>query len=191
MDAIELMMEEHKYILRMLKVVRKACLKVLQGADINYEDFYSIIDFIKNYADGHHHNKEEIMLFNRMVENLGALGEKTIKYGMLVEHDMGRLYVKNLIEALEKVKNGDEEAKLDVIANAISYTELLQRHIDKEDNVIYKFAKRELKDEVFQIIDKECIDYEKNNTNVKDENILILEKLEEKYTPIKRVAMPQ
>ena len=28
MDAIELMMEEHKYILRMLKVVRKACFKV-------------------------------------------------------------------------------------------------------------------------------------------------------------------
>ena len=181
MDAIELMMEEHKYILRMLKVVRKACFKVLEGADINYEEFYLIIDFIKNYADGHHHNKEEIMLFNRMVENLGALGEKTIKYGMLVEHDMGRLYVKNLIEALEKVKNGDEEAKLDVIANAISYTELLQRHIDKEDKVIYTFAKRELKDEVFQVIDKECIEYEKINTHVKDENILILEKLEEKY----------
>ena len=28
----------------------------------------------------------------------------------------------NLIAALEKVKSGDEEAKLDVIANAISYT---------------------------------------------------------------------
>jgi len=181
MDAIELMMEEHKYILRMLKVVRKVCFKVFKGADINYEDFNLIIDFIKNYADGHHHNKEEIMLFNRMVENLGALGEKTIKYGMLVEHDMGRLYVQNLIEALKKVKSGDEEAKLDVIANAVSYTELLQRHIDKEDNVIYKFAKRELKDDIIQIIDKECIDYEKNNTQVKDKNLLILEKLEEKY----------
>ena len=30
MDAIELMVEEHKYILRMLKVVRKACFKVLR-----------------------------------------------------------------------------------------------------------------------------------------------------------------
>ena len=57
----------------------------------------------------------------------------------------------------------------------------MQRHIDKEDKVIYTFAKRELKDEVFQVIDKECIEYEKNNTHVKDENLLILEKLEEKY----------
>ena len=181
MNAIDLMMEEHRYILRMLKVVRKVCFKVFQGADINYEDFNLIIDFIKNYADGHHHNKEEIMLFNRMVENLGALGEKTIKYGMLVEHDMGRLYIQNLSEALEKVKSGDEEAKLDVVANAISYTHLLQRHIDKEDKVIYQFAKRELKNDIFELIDKECVDYEKNNVHVKDENILILEKLEEKY----------
>jgi hemerythrin-like domain-containing protein len=181
MNAIDLMMEEHRYILRMLKVVRKVCFKVFQGADINYEDFNLIIDFIKNYADGHHHNKEEIMLFNRMVENLGALGEKTIKYGMLVEHDMGRLYIQNLSEALEKVKCGDEEAKLDVVANAISYTHLLQRHIDKEDKVIYQFAKRELKKDIFELIDKECVDYEKNNIHVKNENILILEKLEEKY----------
>ena len=181
MNAIDLMMEEHGYILRMLKVVRKVCFKVFKGADINYEDFNLIIDFIKNYADGHHHNKEEIMLFNRMIENLGALGEKTIKYGMLVEHDMGRLYIQNLSEALEKVKSGDEEAKLDVVANAISYTHLLQRHIDKEDKVIYQFAKRELKKDIFELIDKECVDYEKNNIHVKNENILILEKLEEKY----------
>lgn len=181
MNAIEIMMEEHQYILRMLKVVRKACYKVLQGSDINYEDFYLIIDFIRNYADGHHHNKEEIMLFNRMVENLGALGEKTIKYGMLVEHDLGRLYINNLVSALEKTKEGNEEAKLDVIANAISYTELLQRHIDKEDKVIYNFAKRELKNDVLELVNEECVDYEKHNEQVKNENISILEKLEKKY----------
>lgn len=181
MNAIDIMMEEHQYILRMLKVVRKACFKVLQGADINYEDFHLIIDFIRNYADGHHHKKEERMLFNRMVENLGALGEKTIKYGMLVEHDMGRLYVKDLEEALEKVKNGDEEAKLDLIANAISYTNLLKRHADKEDKVIYQFAKRELKNDVLELINKECIDYEKSNINIKNKYILILEELEQKY----------
>ena len=44
------------------------------------------------------------MLFNRMVENLGALGEKTIKYGMLVEHDYGKIIYTKSKEALEKVK---------------------------------------------------------------------------------------
>lgn len=181
MNAIEIMMEEHNYIRRMLKVIRKACFKVLKDEDINYDDFYSIISFIRNYADGHHHNKEEIMLFNRMVENLGVLGEKTIKYGMLVEHDLGRLYVKNLEEALKNLKEGNEEAKLDIIANAISYTDLLTRHADKEDNVIYKFAQRELNKDILDIIDKECVNYEDENTTVRDENIKILEDLEKKY----------
>ena len=100
---------------------------------------------------------------------------------MLVEHDLGRLYVKQLVEALDKVKEGEEEAKLDVIANAISYTHLLERHIDKEDNVIYKFANRELSHDVLAIIDEECIKYENENVKVQEENTRLLEKLEKKY----------
>ena len=57
----------------------------------------------------------------------------------------------------------------------------MNRHIDKEDNVIYKFAQRELKNDILELVDMECVDYEKNNTHVKDENILILERLEKKY----------
>lgn len=181
MNAIEIMMNEHKYIIRMLKVVRKASFEILKGKEIDYNDFELIVSFIKNYADGHHHNKEEIFLFNRMVENLGALGEKTVKHGMLVEHDLGRLFVKQLVEALDKVKEGDEEAKLDVIANAISYTHLLERHIDKEDNVIYKFANRELSEDVLRVIDEECVKYEDDNNKVGEENIKLLEDLEKKY----------
>ncbi len=181
MDAIALMMEEHKYIKRMLVVVRKACFKVFKGDTIDYDDFYDIINFIRNYADSHHHKKEEVMLFNKMVDEIGETAEKIVKYGMLVEHDLGRLYIGNLEEALKNVQSGNEEAVLDVISNAISYTHLLERHIEKEDNVIYKFAKRELKNEILECINNECLDFEEKNTAIKDENILILEKLEHKY----------
>ncbi|MDU3525845.1 hemerythrin domain-containing protein [Clostridium sp.] len=181
MNAIELMMDEHKNIKEMLKVVRKACFSVLEGEEVNYEDFYNMIHFIRNYADSHHHKKEEIMLFNRMVDEIGETAEKVVKYGMLVEHDLGRLYVTNLNEALEALKNGNAEAKLDVIANAVSYTNLLERHIHKEDNVIYKFAQRELKKETVDIINEECVSFEDENNNVKDKNLEILKNLKEKY----------
>lgn len=181
MNAVELMMEEHKNIKQMLKVVRKACFSVLEGEEVNYDDFYKIIHFIKNYADSHHHKKEEIMLFNRMVDEIGETAEKVVKYGMLVEHDLGRLYVANLGEALESLKDGNAEAKLDVIANAVSYTNLLERHIHKEDNVIYKFAERKLKKETIDEINEECIVFESENTNIKDENLVILEELKVKY----------
>lgn len=181
MNAIELMMEEHQNIKIMLKIVRKACFSILEGVEVNYDDFNKIICFIRNYADSHHHKKEEIMLFNRMVDEIGETAEKVVKYGMLVEHDLGRLYVKSLGEALDSLKNGNNEAKLDVIANAVSYTNLLERHIHKEDNVIYKFAQRELKEDTIKLINSECVDFENEFNNIKDENLSILEELKTKY----------
>ncbi|MGG7142743.1 hemerythrin domain-containing protein [Clostridium nigeriense] len=181
MDAIEIMMEEHKNIKVMLKIVRKACFSILEGEEVNYDDFNKIINFIRNYADSHHHKKEEIMLFNRMVDEIGETAEKVVKYGMLVEHDLGRLYVSSLSEALEELKKGNNEAKLDVIANAISYTNLLERHIHKEDNVIYKFAQRELKEETMNLINYECVEFENKFNDIKDNNLSILEELKIKY----------
>ena len=181
MKAIEIMNEEHKYILRMLQVIRKCCFKILNNEEIIYEDFYKIIDLIRNYADNHHHKKEEKILFIKMVEELGEPAKKEVNLGMLVEHDLGRLHVRELVAALEKVKAGEEEAKLDVIANAISYTHLLIRHIDKEDRVIYKFAERNLNDEVIKLIDDECENYEINNEEIKNKYISILEELEKRY----------
>ncbi|QIB69668.1 hemerythrin domain-containing protein [Aminipila butyrica] len=183
MDGIALMIEEHGNIKRMLAVIRKACLTVLDGQEINYEDFAQMTDFVKNYADNHHHGKEEKFLFNRMIDEIGGAAEKLVKYGMLVEHDLGRLYMMDLKEALERAKSGDPEAKLDVIANAISYTHLLTRHIDKEDNAAYTFAKRELPRETLAQIDKECDSFEQEEgaKGTQKKYLQMLQQLEEKY----------
>lgn len=183
MDGIVLMVEEHVNIKRMLKVIRKACLGILNGQEINYEDFEQMMDFVKNYADNHHHGKEEKFLFNRMVDEIGGPAEKLVKYGMLIEHDFGRLHMMNLREDLEKVKAGDQEAKLDVIANAISYTHLLIRHIDKEDSAVYTFAQRELSQETLDTINEECevFEQEEDAKGTQKKYLQILEQLEEKY----------
>ena len=31
----------------------------MKGTEINYKDLEDIIEFIRNYADSHHHKKEE------------------------------------------------------------------------------------------------------------------------------------
>lgn len=183
MDVIKLMVNEHAYIKRMLIVVRKASYKIINGSEINYEDFSKMISFIRNYADKHHHGKEEQMLFNRMVSEIGGAAEKLVKYGMLVEHDLGRLYIKELEEALEKVKSGEPEAKIDVIANAVSYTNLLNRHIDKENNIAYPFAQKNLCSETIDMINRECEEFETKMeaVNVQNDYINLLEELESKY----------
>lgn len=183
MDSIKLMMEEHKYILRMLAVVRKACYGVMHGDAIHYEDFERMIDFIRNYADAHHHGKEEKMLFHEMVIHLGSLGNKLITHGMLVEHDSGRLFIRELEEALARVKAGDEESRLDVIANAISYTHLLKRHIEKEDTVVYTFAQRQLSADIIEKVNRETIDFEAVATEkgTQQHYMKLVEELEVKY----------
>lgn len=183
MDGITLLVEEHKYIKRMLVVVRKACLGVMKGEDINYDDFGKIIEFIRKYADNHHHGKEEKLLFNRMVTEIGGAAEKLVKHGMLVEHDLGRQFMMELEEALAEVKAGNFEARLDVIASAISYTHLLYRHIDKEDNVAYPFAQRTLRTETLLSFEKDTLEFEEKTMKegIQDKYLKVLESLERKY----------
>jgi hemerythrin-like domain-containing protein len=183
MNSIKIMVEEHENILRMLKVVRKACYGILKGEDICYEDLYSMIDFIRNYADAHHHGKEEKFLFKEMQSNLGPVANNLITHGMLVEHDYGRMYMSNLLDALKRVKNGDEESRLDVIANAISYTHLLDRHIAKENEGVYKFAEKSLSKEILEDVNNktEIFEHEAEEKGTQKQYLDLLKKLENKY----------
>jgi len=183
MDSIRLMVKEHKYIKRMLVVIRKASYGILNGAAIDYNDFAKMIDFVRSYADSHHHGKEEKMLFNRMIDEMGGAAEKLVRFGMLVEHDMGRLHMKDLEEALQKVKDGDDEAKIDVIANAVTYANLLNRHINKEDDLVYPFAEKGLAKATLDKINEECEAFEKEmeEKNIQKDYLKLLEGLEDKY----------
>ncbi len=182
MNLIEVMVEEHKYIKRMLAVMRKYCYKVMKGEQVQYGDFFKMIDFVRNYADKHHHGKEEKLLFDRMMNELGRPAEMLVRHGMLVEHDLGRLHMQELEAALKKVMDGDDEARLDVIANAISYTHLLHRHIDKEDGVVYKYAQNNLVKETMDELDAEGehLEQEAEREHIQEKYINLVAELESK-----------
>ena len=57
MSGIDLLIEEHKYVIRMLGVIRKVCLNFMDNKEINYDDFEKMISFVREFADGHHHKK--------------------------------------------------------------------------------------------------------------------------------------
>jgi len=64
------MMQEHEDIKRVLKVVRKLCINIVENKEVNYEAFNMAIDFIRNFADKHHHSKEEEILFKTLTQPL-------------------------------------------------------------------------------------------------------------------------
>ncbi|MDP4089736.1 MAG: hemerythrin domain-containing protein [Bacillota bacterium] len=183
MDAIELMMEEHKYIKRALVVIRKMSISVLNGREVPFEDYNRVVEFVRNYADKLHHNKEEEILFKKMREEMGEALVGAPISGMLVEHDLGRLFIKNLEEALERVRNGDMDSRVDVIANAVGYADLLNRHIEKEDKVIYNFARRSLKEEAMGYVNESCekVEQSAEKESIQKRYISILEELESNW----------
>lgn len=75
MDGINLMVDEHIVIKRMLAVIRNACIGIMNGNNIDYDDFDKMIDFVRNYADNHHHGKEEKILFSKMIDEIGGAAE--------------------------------------------------------------------------------------------------------------------
>lgn len=183
LESIKIMVEEHKNIRRMLKVVRNVCYRVMTKDEYDISDLPKIIDFIRSYADKHHHGKEEDILFQTMNKEIERLSKSGAITGMYIEHDMGRLYISNLDKALEKFKQGDDEARLDIIANGISYTDLLDRHIEKENTAMYKFAENMLNDSSKAFIEEESkkIEDEATKNGIQEKYLSIVKELEEKY----------
>ncbi len=124
--------KEHEYILKAIKLLVKKCGN-LEGEDIDNDFFNGICDFIKNYADGFHHAKEEDILFPELRKDDVKMHCDPTEQ-MLYEHDLGRKFVKGILDG---VKEGD---KGKIIENSRNYAELLEEHIYKEDNILYPMA---------------------------------------------------
>jgi len=183
MKSIDILLNEHKNIKRVLKVIRKMALLLFKGEKVEIDDFKKIIDFIRNYADKHHHEKEENILFDEMAKHLGEAIVDGPLLAMFSEHDLGRMYVSNLEEAVTAVKNGDEKMNIDIITNARAYADLLDRHIDKEDNTIYVFGENNLSEESLNYVETKMttVELEAEKNNIQRKYIDLLEQLEAKY----------
>lgn len=166
MDAIDILMDEHKNIKKVLSAIRFDCEELVEGKPVDVKFYKKVIDFVRNYSDKYHHQKEEKKLFNIMSEINEAIKNGPIM-GMLIEHDLGRTYIKNLDEAVSEYEMGDKRQKAYIVANALSYAELLRKHIDKEDTAIYMMARRQLSPDVQHDLANEFENIENNDDNIK------------------------
>lgn len=161
MNGIDILMKEHENILAFNGFLRKICAGIVECGEVDGALLRECIDFGRNYADKHHHGKEEKILFRIMMENMGPVADKLIRNGMLVEHDLGRLHLTQLEAAIEEYeKDPVTDHKLDIISNAIGYGALLQRHIEKEDQAAYAFAARALPADKMNDVDTETENFE-------------------------------
>lgn len=119
-----------------------------------------------------------------MEAELGTMVSEGPIKGMLIEHDLARTYMSRLETALKNYDQGDQDALLDIIANTIAYTHLLKHHINTEDNTLYPFAERKLKENTIKKLDVEVAKQEstKESQEIREKYIQLAKDLEEKYT---------
>ncbi len=127
--------DDHIYILRLIDVMET----MTKHPAPEIADLEEAVDLIKNYADGLHHAKEETLFFPLLAERGFSLIQGPVAV-MLHEHTIGREYVKGVTDNIQLVKEGDLSSLNMVYANIHRYCELLQSHIYKENNMLFRMA---------------------------------------------------
>jgi len=146
-NVTQVMVDEHKLILRMIALVEKNTDLLEQGKFRNWQFYLDAVDFIRNYADRFHHAKEEDVLFIELIEN-GMPEKQSPIEAMHMEHEQGRAHVRAMEEAAQKALEGETGQGAIIAENAKGYAALLRGHIEKEDDILYPLAERVLPQEV-------------------------------------------
>ncbi len=120
MKATIVLSEEHRVIERVLDTLEEAANKLESGKFVRPEFFLSATDFIRGFADGCHHKKEEGVLFSRMNEQ-GIPYEGGPLGVMLAEHEAGRSQTRALHAAAQDLLSGDPSAIERVIQSSRDY----------------------------------------------------------------------
>jgi hemerythrin-like domain-containing protein len=139
MQAIDVLMQEHRLIERVLDALEIAAGHLDRGHTVPPAFFLEAADFIAGFADGCHHRKEEGVLFGAMIESGVPSGGGVIDM-FLDEHEQGRALTRALRDAARRLQAGDASARAQVISNVRRYVALLRDHIAKEDEMLFPMA---------------------------------------------------
>jgi len=131
--------EEHQAILSMIRVLARISNRLEAGEAVDAAHIERAVDFIRGFADGCHHAKEEAALFPAM-EKAGIPREGGPLAAMLDEHAEEGSFVNALAESAAEAASGGEGAARRFAENVRSYGALLSQHIFKENSVLYPMA---------------------------------------------------
>ncbi len=178
MDSISVLEKEHENISKIIDLIKKKSIEFMKSDEINVEFVKLLIEILKEYADKFHHRKEEEILFKKMQEDLGRIGEVMVVNGMLVEHELARGIIFDLGQNLENYsKDKSDENLIEVIGNMMTYRRHLAKHIEKENTLIYPYAKKNLSEDRLREVDDETERFLDENKEVLEQLTMKIDKL--------------
>jgi hemerythrin-like domain-containing protein len=139
MRAIQILMDEHQNILRVLDALETFNNHLKNGSNPDLSALGSFADFFQQYADKFHHAKEEDYLFVEMA-NVGYTKENGPVGAMLYEHEEGRRLVSRMKDAAQLNHPLDANVQDRLVQDLYIFPDLLRGHIMKEDQILYPMA---------------------------------------------------
>jgi hemerythrin-like domain-containing protein len=159
MDAIETLMNEHRLIEQVLDALVGFTDEVERRGGTEKTELGRFVTFLREFADGCHHGKEEDILFAAMVE-AGFPREGGPIAVMLSDHERGRALVRGLRAKAEASAPWTDADRREVGEIARAFSTLLRAHIHKEDAILYPMAEQHLPPEGMQAVSEACDRYE-------------------------------
>ena len=160
MNAISQLREEHRVVTTALAILAAMADRAQSSGHLHVVDAEKLLEFFRVFVDRCHHRKEEGLLFP-LLEEVG-IGRNGGPIGvMLAEHSRGRDSVAALSMAVAAYGAGDLAAPEEFALQARLYEELLTRHIDKENGVLFVLAERHLDDATLAGLERRMAEFER------------------------------
>jgi hemerythrin-like domain-containing protein len=135
MKCTDLLIQEHKVILRALDVLSHMADRVEHDQPVETQDVQTLLRFLRAFADSNHQLKEESALFPELMK---ASANQPGLHQMIFEHDQER----SLVEGLEDALYTKQGAEFVIFADRL--IGLIRNHIRKEDTILFDLVERSL-----------------------------------------------
>lgn len=147
--------KEHDAILYVLQILDKMMLSGASDEETLLHYYDEVVFFLKTFADKCHHGKEENYLFKALVKK-GVPNEGGPIGAMLQEHAQGRDYI-------AQMSRGHNKKDIDGFNHAAAqYRDLLKRHIDKENDVLFLMADNMIDEQEQDLLFEQFEQFEEN-----------------------------
>ena len=137
---------EHRLIERALAVLETAEQRLDCGEEVSPDLLEQAVAFVRGFADGCHHAKEEQGLFPVLAGKGAMIKGGPVKV-LTADHEAGRKLMRDLEAAIAVMRQGQPEGGTEAQQAIGLYTQMLRRHIAKEEEILFRLAEMLISDE--------------------------------------------
>jgi hemerythrin-like domain-containing protein len=151
MDPIEILRNEHGLIRRFVDLLSVAVTRLEVDDPPPRAFFDDGIEFVRNFSDGFHHKKEELVMFVQLAQMKNGAIDGQIE-ALRYQHDQGRGFIAAIAGALDGYADGDPNDTAVVRENAAAFASLLKHHIHTEDHIFFPMSEEAMTAEELEVL---------------------------------------